>query len=208
MIEMVLTQLPKIAAEIASPLAQAQKITLVSTGDGELGASRITGWLRCLCMCVCVCVCVCMCMCVCVLVCPFVFVSFLLYILTATHAFDPFFLKKKKSLNFFSIFLFPGEVLTIMEKLPEAIKSMTGFDISQVSFTSFFVYTVHVKVFISPLTFYLSTENEPHHQGLDCSSPFSSSPPTKKKVPFAAAPQTNIFPSSHVFFSPFIYFRH
>jgi len=43
MVDMMLQTLPKIAAEIAAPLSQTKKITLVSSGDGEVGASRITG---------------------------------------------------------------------------------------------------------------------------------------------------------------------
>jgi len=43
MVDMMLQTLPKIAAEIAAPLSQTKKITLVSTGDGEVGAARITG---------------------------------------------------------------------------------------------------------------------------------------------------------------------
>jgi flotillin len=33
----------QIAAEIADPLAECGKITMVSTGNGEIGASRLTG---------------------------------------------------------------------------------------------------------------------------------------------------------------------
>lgn len=43
MVDMMLQTLPKIAAEIAAPLSQTKKITLVSSGDGEVGAARITG---------------------------------------------------------------------------------------------------------------------------------------------------------------------
>jgi len=31
------------AAEVAAPLAQAKKITMVSSGDGEVGAAKLTG---------------------------------------------------------------------------------------------------------------------------------------------------------------------
>lgn len=31
------------AAEIAAPLSQAKKITMVSTGKGEMGAAKLTG---------------------------------------------------------------------------------------------------------------------------------------------------------------------
>jgi len=43
MVDMMLQTLPKVAAEIAAPLSQTKKITLVSSGDGEVGASKITG---------------------------------------------------------------------------------------------------------------------------------------------------------------------
>lgn len=33
----------QVAAEIAAPLSQAKKITMVSDGSGEVGAARITG---------------------------------------------------------------------------------------------------------------------------------------------------------------------
>merc|ERR1719360_397033 len=42
-VDMVLETLPKVAEEIADPLAQSGKITMVSTGNGEIGASRLTG---------------------------------------------------------------------------------------------------------------------------------------------------------------------
>ncbi|XP_033643011.1 flotillin-1-like [Asterias rubens] len=43
MVDMVLETLPKIAAEIAAPLAQANKITMVSSGKGGVGADKLTG---------------------------------------------------------------------------------------------------------------------------------------------------------------------
>ena len=43
MIEMVLATLPKIAAEIAAPLANVERIKIVSGEGGEIGISRITG---------------------------------------------------------------------------------------------------------------------------------------------------------------------
>jgi len=43
MVDMMLQTLPKVAAEIAAPLSQAKKITMVSDGSGEVGAARITG---------------------------------------------------------------------------------------------------------------------------------------------------------------------
>jgi flotillin len=42
-IDMVLETLPKIAAEIAAPLSQAKKVTMVSMGKSEVGASKLTG---------------------------------------------------------------------------------------------------------------------------------------------------------------------
>lgn len=43
MIDMLLETLPKIAAEVAAPLSQAKKITMVSSGSGEVGAAKLTG---------------------------------------------------------------------------------------------------------------------------------------------------------------------
>lgn len=43
MVDMLLNTLPKMAAEVAAPLAQAKKITMVSSGDGEVGAAKLTG---------------------------------------------------------------------------------------------------------------------------------------------------------------------
>ncbi|XP_071802420.1 flotillin-1-like isoform X1 [Asterias amurensis] len=43
MVDMVLETLPKIAAEIAAPLAQANKVTMVSSGKGGVGADKLTG---------------------------------------------------------------------------------------------------------------------------------------------------------------------
>ena len=59
MIDMMLQTLPKVthvlhepstfilsiqvAAEVAAPLSQTKKITMVSNGDGEIGAGRLTG---------------------------------------------------------------------------------------------------------------------------------------------------------------------
>jgi len=34
--------LPKIAAEVAAPLTKANKITMISDGNGEIGAAKIT----------------------------------------------------------------------------------------------------------------------------------------------------------------------
>jgi len=41
-VDMILDVLPKVAAEIAAPLSQAKKITMVSMGKGEIGASKLT----------------------------------------------------------------------------------------------------------------------------------------------------------------------
>lgn len=43
MIDMLLETLPKIAAEVAAPLSQAKKITMVSSGSGDVGAAKLTG---------------------------------------------------------------------------------------------------------------------------------------------------------------------
>ncbi|GLV42738.1 Flotillin 1 [Carabus blaptoides fortunei] len=43
MIDMFLDTLPKVAAEVAAPLSQAKKITMVSSGQGEIGAAKLTG---------------------------------------------------------------------------------------------------------------------------------------------------------------------
>jgi len=42
MVDMVLETLPKITAEVAAPLAQTKKLVMVSSGKGEIGASKIT----------------------------------------------------------------------------------------------------------------------------------------------------------------------
>ena len=34
--------LPRVAAEVSAPLAQTDKITMVSSGDGPVGASKLT----------------------------------------------------------------------------------------------------------------------------------------------------------------------
>uniref|UniRef100_A0A0X3NHP1 Flotillin-1 n=1 Tax=Schistocephalus solidus TaxID=70667 RepID=A0A0X3NHP1_SCHSO len=41
-LDMVLQTLPRIAAEVSAPLAKCQKVTMVSTGEGELGISKIS----------------------------------------------------------------------------------------------------------------------------------------------------------------------
>ncbi|VEN34405.1 unnamed protein product [Callosobruchus maculatus] len=43
MVDMFLDVIPKIAAEVAAPLSQAKKITMVSSGNGEVGAAKLTG---------------------------------------------------------------------------------------------------------------------------------------------------------------------
>ncbi|XP_077301103.1 flotillin-1 [Arctopsyche grandis] len=43
MLEMFLETLPKVAAEVAAPLSQARKVTMVSCGGGEIGAAKLTG---------------------------------------------------------------------------------------------------------------------------------------------------------------------
>ncbi|XP_059166429.1 flotillin-1-like isoform X1 [Physella acuta] len=42
MIDMVLEMLPKIAAEVAAPLTNAKKVTMVSSGKGDVGALKLT----------------------------------------------------------------------------------------------------------------------------------------------------------------------
>ncbi|XP_023933328.1 flotillin-1 isoform X6 [Lingula anatina] len=42
-VDMVLETLPKVAAEVAAPLAQCKKVTMVSSGKGDVGASKLTG---------------------------------------------------------------------------------------------------------------------------------------------------------------------
>lgn len=64
----------QIAAEVAAPLSQAKKITMVSTGGGEIGAAKLT-----------------------------------------------------------------EEILTIVNKVPELVKSITGVDISRVSQNSKYI---------------------------------------------------------------------
>ncbi|RWS29963.1 Flotillin-1-like protein [Leptotrombidium deliense] len=42
-IDMILETLPKVAAEVAAPLAQCNKIVMVSQGNSEIGAGKLTG---------------------------------------------------------------------------------------------------------------------------------------------------------------------
>ena len=35
--------MPKVASEIAEPLSKANKITMISDGSGDIGASKLTG---------------------------------------------------------------------------------------------------------------------------------------------------------------------
>ncbi|XP_014282104.1 flotillin-1 [Halyomorpha halys] len=41
-VDMLLDTLPKMAAEVAAPLSQAKKITMVASGNGEIGAAKLT----------------------------------------------------------------------------------------------------------------------------------------------------------------------
>jgi flotillin len=43
MVDMMLKVLPQIAAEVSGPISQVNKITMVNSGDGPIGASRLTG---------------------------------------------------------------------------------------------------------------------------------------------------------------------
>ncbi|XP_021361554.1 flotillin-1-like isoform X1 [Mizuhopecten yessoensis] len=43
MIDMILETMPKLAAEIAAPLTNAKKVTMVSSGKGDVGAAKLTG---------------------------------------------------------------------------------------------------------------------------------------------------------------------
>lgn len=43
MMDLYLQTLPKIAAEVAAPLSQANKVTMVSSGKSEVGAAKLTG---------------------------------------------------------------------------------------------------------------------------------------------------------------------
>ncbi|XP_061163749.1 flotillin-1-like isoform X2 [Saccostrea echinata] len=43
MVDMILETLPKVAAEISAPLCSAKKITMVSSGKGEVGAAKLSG---------------------------------------------------------------------------------------------------------------------------------------------------------------------
>ncbi|VDM20276.1 unnamed protein product [Hydatigera taeniaeformis] len=42
MLDMVLQTLPRVAAEISSPLANCNKVTMVATGDGEVGVAKLS----------------------------------------------------------------------------------------------------------------------------------------------------------------------
>ncbi|CDS36660.1 flotillin 1 [Echinococcus multilocularis] len=42
MLDMVLQTLPRVAAEVSSPLANCNKVTMVSTGDGEVGIAKLS----------------------------------------------------------------------------------------------------------------------------------------------------------------------
>jgi len=43
MVDLVLETLPKVTAEVAAPLAQTKKVTMVSSGKGDVGAAKLTG---------------------------------------------------------------------------------------------------------------------------------------------------------------------
>uniref|UniRef100_H3ASF0 Flotillin n=1 Tax=Latimeria chalumnae TaxID=7897 RepID=H3ASF0_LATCH len=43
MVDMLLEKLPEVAAEISKPLTKAKKITMISSGSGEVGAAKLTG---------------------------------------------------------------------------------------------------------------------------------------------------------------------
>ncbi|XP_042873142.1 flotillin-1-like isoform X2 [Penaeus japonicus] len=43
MLDMFLDTMPKVAAEVAAPLSQAKKLTMVSSGNSEVGAAKLTG---------------------------------------------------------------------------------------------------------------------------------------------------------------------
>lgn len=42
-VDMILSTLPKIAAEVAAPLTKTEKVTIISSGSGGIGANKITG---------------------------------------------------------------------------------------------------------------------------------------------------------------------
>ena len=42
-VDMVLATLPKVCAEVSAPLTGARKITMVSSGKGDIGAAKLTG---------------------------------------------------------------------------------------------------------------------------------------------------------------------
>ncbi|XP_041081901.1 flotillin-1-like isoform X1 [Polyodon spathula] len=43
MVDMLLEKLPLIAEEISRPLSEAKKVTMVSSGNGDVGAAKLTG---------------------------------------------------------------------------------------------------------------------------------------------------------------------
>lgn len=43
MVDMLLEVLPKVAAEVSAPLCNAKKITMVSSGQADVGAAKLTG---------------------------------------------------------------------------------------------------------------------------------------------------------------------
>ncbi|KAL8213048.1 UNVERIFIED_CONTAM: Flotillin-like protein 1, partial [Gekko kuhli] len=43
MVDMLLEKIPEVAEEISKPLTKVKKITMVSSGSGDVGAAKITG---------------------------------------------------------------------------------------------------------------------------------------------------------------------
>lgn len=42
-LDMLLQVMPKVVAEIAAPLAKAERVTMIAGGEGDIGAARLTG---------------------------------------------------------------------------------------------------------------------------------------------------------------------
>ncbi len=42
MLDMVLQTLPRVAAEVSAPLANCEKVTMVSTGEGDVGVAKLS----------------------------------------------------------------------------------------------------------------------------------------------------------------------
>merc|ERR1712098_607509 len=43
LVDMMLKVLPQVAAEVSAPISETKKITMVASGDGPVGASKLTG---------------------------------------------------------------------------------------------------------------------------------------------------------------------